>query len=380
MTGVVVLGMHRSGTSVATRLLTLAGLQAARGSDDVAGDRWNPDGYFESRSLMDFNDRVLRTLGATWDAPPPPDAFGSAEHALLRLEQEANQTFAEAFPSDSWVWKDPRACVLLPFWDRVIGRRPSILVYRHPLEVAASLEARNGIELHHALALWERHNRQALAALVDRPAHVESYADLRLDPVAWSGRVRTFLVDCGFDTGEALDEDGLADLVATPATLVEGDDLRGLSEEQRDLWHVLGELAGRTVRSEGIIEAGTETAWVEELLTAHRRERRTALILDGSTEERDRAQRELAGARDELTATQGQLAAARAEAATLARSDESLRSDLLATQDELGAAQDELRTVRRQLEVANDELDVVLSSRSWRLTAVVRRARALFRR
>src|SRR6478736_1890747 len=67
---VVVLGMHRSGTSVATRLAALRGLALCLPDDLLAGFPGNPRGHWESRSLLAFDERLLGELGGTWFCPP----------------------------------------------------------------------------------------------------------------------------------------------------------------------------------------------------------------------------------------------------------------------------------------------------------------------
>ncbi|MDR3648123.1 MAG: hypothetical protein P4L20_03445 [Acidimicrobiales bacterium] len=62
--GVLVLGMHRSGTSAATRLVNALG-PALCAPDDMVRGPWNPSGHCESRSLMQRNDILLRQMGRT---------------------------------------------------------------------------------------------------------------------------------------------------------------------------------------------------------------------------------------------------------------------------------------------------------------------------
>ena len=67
--GVLVLGMHRSGTSALTRVLNLLGLDAGR--DVLMGaSESNPTGHWEVERLTSFNDRLLDDRGGRWSAPP----------------------------------------------------------------------------------------------------------------------------------------------------------------------------------------------------------------------------------------------------------------------------------------------------------------------
>jgi len=63
---VVVLGMHRSGTSAVAGCLERLGI--CMGRRLAPGDEWNPGGYFEDRDLVELNDRLLSAQGIRWDS------------------------------------------------------------------------------------------------------------------------------------------------------------------------------------------------------------------------------------------------------------------------------------------------------------------------
>ena len=192
-TGVVVVGMHRSGTSATTRVLNLLGLPTAERSDLWLELPGNPTGYWESSSLTRFNERLLNRFGATWWAPPDVGtAARLADADAPRAEGE--HLFHRLHPSTSWVWKDPRVCVTLPFW-RAVLRVPlvGVLSVRHPLEIAASLWERDGIGTGWALTLWERYTRHALMVSPDAESGSTGAAganQLRLSVPALSEPVR----------------------------------------------------------------------------------------------------------------------------------------------------------------------------------------------
>ena len=64
------MGMHRSGTSAATRLVNMLGPATCAPGDMVRGP-WNPSGHFESRTLMHLNNALLTQMGRSWWYPPP---------------------------------------------------------------------------------------------------------------------------------------------------------------------------------------------------------------------------------------------------------------------------------------------------------------------
>jgi hypothetical protein len=176
--------MHRSGTSVLTGVL--GGLGLALPSEDY----WwgplpsNPE-HFESASMVNFDDRLLEFLEGSWDVPPDLPPGWEARPSVQAFDDEARRAAATAFPGDGpLVWKDPRACLLLPYWRRLLPRPwAAVLMWRTPMEVACSLHDRNGLSPALGIALWEHYNRVALAELEGTPVYVTSYEELLGDPV-----------------------------------------------------------------------------------------------------------------------------------------------------------------------------------------------------
>ncbi len=174
---IVILGMHRSGTSALTRALGLLG--ASLGPAEELGRNW------ESHAMRDPNDALLRAFGGGWDCPPRlPEGWvrSDAARAVLPSARAAWATFGNA---DVVAWKDPRTCITLPFWTELFAEPPAVIfVHRHPIEVADSLTERNGFRRAHGLALWERYNAAALGAAAGRPTVAIPYAQLLEAPEA----------------------------------------------------------------------------------------------------------------------------------------------------------------------------------------------------
>lgn len=147
-TAIVVLGMHRSGTSAFTRTINLLGVDLPeRLLDPVPGD--NDRGYWEAVQVVALHDLLLQELSSDWFDPlPVPDGFFETETARHYEERIVNY-LTGAFPhSREFVLKDPRICRLVPLWARAlrrVGAEPHFIVtLRNPLDVAASLQRRNG--------------------------------------------------------------------------------------------------------------------------------------------------------------------------------------------------------------------------------------------
>jgi hypothetical protein len=158
--GVLVLGMHRSGTSALTRLLSLHGL--ALPEDRLAGRPDNPLGFFESAAMVQLNDRLLAAAGSAWDDPRPLPDPPLPPAAMEPLIEEAVALLREQWPGQApFILKDPRCCRLLALWLPALARlgaRPvAVLAVRNPVEVARSLAARDAMPRRDALRLWLSH-------------------------------------------------------------------------------------------------------------------------------------------------------------------------------------------------------------------------------
>lgn len=193
--GLTVVGVGRSGTSTATAFAEIAGLRLPH--DVLPADRWNPDGYLESSSLIHFNDRLLAASGQTWLKPCRTDRNSVTEYRCVR---RAMRAFTGSFGDrPGWVWKDPRLPMLLPFWDQVLGIQPALVPYRDPIAVAASITRRDKVDLDVALAIWERHSRQMLNSVSGRPVLFSNYSELTERPESWFRQFFDFCVASGLN-------------------------------------------------------------------------------------------------------------------------------------------------------------------------------------
>jgi hypothetical protein len=200
---VIVLGMHRSGTSALTRILNLLGLSLCSDTDLMTGFYDNPAGHWESASLCDFNDRILAACGGEWDLPPrlPPEWHRSPNVRALRSTAET--LFNAVHPAEEWVWKDPRTCLTLPFWRPIAKPTAALIVTRHPGAIAASLKKRSNIPTSVGLALWERYTRSALQVAHGLPVIVVRYEDMTSDPANGVSSLISAFARIGIDLDRA---------------------------------------------------------------------------------------------------------------------------------------------------------------------------------
>ena len=186
----VVLGMHRSGTSALAGALTFLGCDGPATPMKPTPD--NAKGYFEPEPLYPLHSELLNSAASRWDDWLPVEASwldsGQAEEFRLRAIALIDEQFGE---SPLFVLKDPRICRLVPFWAKVMDDMDVtpryILTHRNPLEVGQSLHKRDGMEMEIALLIWLRHVLDAEAATRGKPRCFTSYAELMTD---WNGVAR----------------------------------------------------------------------------------------------------------------------------------------------------------------------------------------------
>ena len=149
---ILILGMHRSGTSLVAQMVAKWG--AYMGDDLMQANEYNKEGYWEYNPLVQLNDKILNYLGNTWYTPPFSinlslliNVFGKEAYQLIDKMDKHNTT---------WCWKDPRMVSLLPFWEKIFSDREIVLIncIRSPLAVANSLLYRNNMPQEVSYALW----------------------------------------------------------------------------------------------------------------------------------------------------------------------------------------------------------------------------------
>ncbi|RME60645.1 sulfotransferase family protein, partial [Candidatus Parcubacteria bacterium] len=119
---VFVLGAHRSGTSLVSAAVHSMGFEL--GGDFESANEENPKGFFENPRIVEFNERLLISLGGRWDNPmfDGGDALRSLGDEVGPWIENAIELVEKEFTDSSCAKiavKDPRICQLLPFWLRV---------------------------------------------------------------------------------------------------------------------------------------------------------------------------------------------------------------------------------------------------------------------
>jgi glycosyltransferase involved in cell wall biosynthesis len=192
-----VLGMHRSGTSAVTRLLNMAGAYFGPEGISNGADEGNLKGFWERRDVRAICDGLLQESGHDWWRLSGFAVGNIPDEVRERHLSTLGKLLLEIDAHRPWVLKEPRLCVLFPLVRPLLEVPVCIHVAREPLEVAASLETRNGFPSPAGLALWELYTVHAFRASSGLPRLLVHYEDLVSSPVSTVTKLVDQLTELG---------------------------------------------------------------------------------------------------------------------------------------------------------------------------------------
>lgn len=183
--GLLVFGMHRSGTSALTGVLERLGVPVA--GDLLPAETYNERGIFENRAVNAFHNQLLEALGSRWDDPMPVSAAfldsPAGEGWVRRLAAIVESELLADSPL--FAVKDPRMSRFVPLWLKALESLDvsprALLPLRHPDAVSASLSRRDGFPRAKTLLLWLDHSLAAESGTRNLPRSVLHYDDLVSD-------------------------------------------------------------------------------------------------------------------------------------------------------------------------------------------------------
>lgn len=205
----VVLGPHRSGTSAITKGLEVVG--ASLGSRLMAADSYNERGYWEDLDFYALNREMLASTGRDWHHLSQP---GEREFALMQeryFDRACRLVAGKTQAADLTGLKDPRFCLLLPFWSGVFAssgvEASYVLALRHPASVEASLVSRDSLPKEKSDWIWILHMLGSLAGTANSPRIIVEYEELLRNPAEQIRRLaNAFRLEVREDLLEAFQE------------------------------------------------------------------------------------------------------------------------------------------------------------------------------
>lgn len=390
-TAVVVLGMHRSGTSALSGVLHLMGCDTPATPMKTATE--NEKGFFESALIHQLHNELLASAGTRWDdwLPINPGWYDSVRATEFH-EQATDLLNREFGTSRLFVFKDPRICRLVPFWEDALAAcdvTPRfVLTHRNPVEVANSLSRRNEIDQGLGILIWLRHVLDAEAATRGKTRCFVSYDGLLEN---WAGTMQRIQDEIELplprlSVGVASEAEAFLDIDLrhhrkAPAQTLENpllpDWVRDAyavlekwaagAEDKADyktLDAVRGALTSSIVTFDPVIQANRKAK--EELLKTFSELNEVHETLGAVSRDRDVLQ-------DDQARTQEELANLRAELeSTIQSRDHEVAELSRVLQENEQKAMTELADQKARGDLAEEAFETIRNSTSWRLTRPVR--------
>jgi len=190
---VVVLGMHRSGTSLTAGLLQILGVDM--GQQLLPANQFNTKGYFEDTDFVDLNEEILKETGGSWYKPPSEErvkgageVLGNKIKYLITKKQNA--------PNQIWGWKDPRTALFLNLYYNYLNNPYFIVCLRNPYEVANSLAERDELSVLDSLNLFNIYSEKIVNFFKKHSGNklmFLSFEDLIKNPIEQSKKLSEFI-------------------------------------------------------------------------------------------------------------------------------------------------------------------------------------------
>jgi len=186
-TMLIVLGVHRSGTSVAARMLECLG--AENSNVLIQPNLINTKGFFEDKDIYEFNEFILLPqLGSSWESISLINWDNISTQDRSKLISEALEILKRNYSSAAplKILKEPRISTLLPFYLSVLNQArfevKVVCVLRDPLSVARSLNKAQGLSITHAAMLYVSNWLSILSSIQNLPVAFVQYDEMLLNP------------------------------------------------------------------------------------------------------------------------------------------------------------------------------------------------------
>ncbi len=179
---ILVLGMHRSGTSAVTRLLNMMGCHLGAPASIMGANPENPKGFWENEDIKALNIEAMTAVGCRWDRVLHLDPAVFSEDRFKSLRNRMTHEVIKLDSCRPWAIKDPRMCLMTPVWRPKLELPIALLTYRPAIEIAKSLHTRNKMPLAVGLGLWEKYTIESLRNSLDMPRFLVSYPSLVENP------------------------------------------------------------------------------------------------------------------------------------------------------------------------------------------------------
>jgi len=188
-TAILIAGLPRSGTSAFAGLFNILGYQigqSVRPADIVD----NPRGYYENTAIIEFNQRIMRSVGLTWSSPFINSSFIFEQIDEVQVRDDLREIITQEFSSEPNILiKDPRLSFLLPIYQRVLeslGYDTKVVIpVRNPTSVAKSLRRSSNLRKARSHLLYIQYYSQIESLSRSQERAVVVFETLVGDPNAY---------------------------------------------------------------------------------------------------------------------------------------------------------------------------------------------------
>lgn len=186
---ILIIGMHRSGTSALTRLINLMGFELNEQTLMPPVKDNNETGFWEHAKIANLNEKILNHFNQSWFSINKIPEIWKEDQQLQQFRDEARQILENDFSQFShWALKDPRLCKVLPFWASLLKEMHcdvyAVCSLRNPIEVALSLKKRDKLSELRGYLLWMEYNLAAEKNTREFPRVYVNYEDILHNPIA----------------------------------------------------------------------------------------------------------------------------------------------------------------------------------------------------
>jgi len=206
--------MHRSGTSLVTRLINHMGFFVGDDDKIMGGDPvFNPKGYWELLDLVALNDKLLYSIDCSWWKVSKIDIQRANEYHKSNFRTEFSNLISNLNNNEKWVVKDPRLILTFPLWNDLLTDYHIVFVNRNPYEVAMSLKIRDKCPVFFGMILWEFYMLKYAQVLHDKNYTLINYSKLINNPVVEINNLINSLSNAGFKNLISLENNNYIDEV-----------------------------------------------------------------------------------------------------------------------------------------------------------------------
>ncbi len=188
---VVVLCMHRSGSSMTSGILSMLDVEMGETIDDKS--IFNVKGYFENYDFVNLNKQILKESNGSWDNPPERDLIIKNQEKFRAKIQKLLKTKNNGI---IWGWKDPRTILTIDLYLPYLINPFFIVCYRDNTAIAKSLLNRNSLNIEQGVALSQYYNK-LIKQFINKNNGIQllemQYEETRSKPIEAAEKIAKFL-------------------------------------------------------------------------------------------------------------------------------------------------------------------------------------------